>query len=44
MVDFALLKTGDDVLLPDNVYNPNRELGKLADAATSASPRATTTR
>ena len=23
----ALLKTGDDVLLPDNVYNPNRELG-----------------
>jgi cysteine-S-conjugate beta-lyase len=28
MVDFALLKTGDDVLLPDNAYNPNRELGK----------------
>jgi cystathionine beta-lyase len=28
MVDFALLKTGDDVLLPDNVYNPNRELGR----------------
>ncbi|MES2150492.1 MAG: cystathionine beta-lyase [Pseudomonadota bacterium] len=28
MVDFALLQTGDDVLLPDNVYNPNRELGK----------------
>ena len=27
MVDFALLKTGDDVLLPENVYNPNRELG-----------------
>ncbi|WP_426196267.1 cystathionine beta-lyase [Massilia sp. DWR3-1-1] len=27
MVDFALLTTGDDVLLPDNVYNPNRELG-----------------
>jgi cystathionine beta-lyase len=27
MVDFALLSTGDDVLLPDNVYNPNRELG-----------------
>lgn len=27
MVDFALLKAGDDVLLPDNVYNPNRELG-----------------
>jgi cystathionine beta-lyase len=27
MVDLAFLKTGDDVLLPDNVYNPNRELG-----------------
>lgn len=27
MVDLALLKTGDDILLPDNVYNPNRELG-----------------
>lgn len=27
MVDFALLKTGDDVLIPDNAYNPNRELG-----------------
>ncbi len=27
MVDFALLKTGDDVLLPENVYSPNRELG-----------------
>jgi cystathionine beta-lyase len=27
MVDLGLLKTGDDVLLPDNVYNPNRELG-----------------
>jgi cysteine-S-conjugate beta-lyase len=27
MIDFALLKSGDDVLIPDNVYNPNRELG-----------------
>jgi len=27
MVDFALLKSGDDMLLPDNVYNPNRDLG-----------------
>ncbi len=27
MVDFAFLKTGDDVLIPDNAYNPNRELG-----------------
>lgn len=28
MIDLALLKSGDDVLLPDNVYNPNRELGR----------------
>lgn len=28
MANFALLKTGDDVLLPDNVYTPNRELGR----------------
>jgi cystathionine beta-lyase len=28
MVDLALLKAGDDVLIPDNVYNPNRELGR----------------
>jgi cystathionine beta-lyase len=27
MLDLALLKSGDDVLIPDNVYNPNRELG-----------------
>lgn len=27
MLDFALLKSGDDVLLPENVYNPNRDLG-----------------
>jgi len=27
MVDLAFLKSGDDVLLPENVYNPNRELG-----------------
>ena len=27
MIDLALLTTGDDVLLPDNVYNPNRDLG-----------------
>jgi cystathionine beta-lyase len=27
MVDFALLKAGDDVLLPDNVYHPSRVLG-----------------
>lgn len=28
MADFALLRSGDDVLLPDNVYSPNRELGR----------------
>lgn len=28
MVDLALLSTGDDMLLPDNVYNPSRELGR----------------
>lgn len=27
MIDFALLKSGDDMLIPDNVYNPNRDLG-----------------
>ena len=27
MIDLALLSSGDEVLLPDNVYNPNRELG-----------------
>ncbi|MES2832216.1 MAG: cystathionine beta-lyase [Pseudomonadota bacterium] len=27
LIDLALLKSGDDMLLPDNVYNPNRELG-----------------
>lgn len=28
MVDFALLKSGDDVLIPDNAYNPNSELAR----------------
>lgn len=28
MVNFALLKSGDDMLLPDNVYSPSRELGR----------------
>lgn len=27
MVDFAFLRSGDDVLIPDNVYSPSRELG-----------------
>ncbi len=28
MINFAFLKSGDDVLLSENVYNPNRELGR----------------
>ncbi|WP_420475106.1 cystathionine beta-lyase [Noviherbaspirillum sp. ST9] len=28
MVNFGLLKAGDDLLIPDNAYNPNRELGR----------------
>lgn len=39
MVDFALLKTGDDVLLPDNVYAPNRELGRWLSADLGISAR-----
>lgn len=27
MVNFGLLTTGDDMLMPDNVYGPNREMG-----------------
>ena len=26
MIDLALLKSGDEVLMPDNVYSPNRDL------------------
>jgi cystathionine beta-lyase len=28
MVNLALLRSGDDVLIPENVYNPNRELAR----------------
>ena len=28
LVDIALLKAGDEVLLPDNVYGPNKELAR----------------
>ena len=28
MINFALLKQGDDVLLPSSVYGPNREMGR----------------
>jgi cystathionine beta-lyase len=27
VVNFAILKSGDHMLIPDNAYNPNRELG-----------------
>ncbi|WP_394780474.1 cystathionine beta-lyase [Undibacterium sp.] len=39
MVDFALLQSGDDVLLPDNVYNPNRELGDWLSKSFGVSAR-----
>jgi cystathionine beta-lyase len=32
MCDFALLRAGDDVLIPDNVYSPNRDLGRWLTA------------
>jgi len=28
LVDMALLKAGDEVLIPDNAYNPNKELAR----------------
>lgn len=28
LVDFALLKSGDEVLLPDNAYNPGKDLAR----------------
>lgn len=28
LVDFALLKSGDEVVLPDNAYNPSKELAR----------------
>lgn len=28
LVDFALLKAGDEVLIPDNAYGPNKELAR----------------
>jgi len=39
MVDFALLKTGDDVLLPDNVYHPSRVLGNWLQESMGVSAR-----
>ncbi|HEY8609434.1 MAG TPA: cystathionine beta-lyase [Noviherbaspirillum sp.] len=39
MVDFGLLKSGDDVLVPDNVYNPNRELARWLEQDFGVSAR-----
>ncbi len=39
MIDLALLSTGDEVLLPDNVYNPNRELGNWLSESFGISAR-----
>jgi len=39
MINFALLKSGDDVLLPENVYNPNRELGRWLEQDYGVSAR-----
>jgi cystathionine beta-lyase len=33
LVDFALLKAGDEVLIPDNAYGPNKELARHELAA-----------
>ncbi|MBU3708436.1 MAG: cystathionine beta-lyase [Burkholderiaceae bacterium] len=32
MINLALLKSGDDLLIPDNAYNPNRELAHWLQA------------
>ena len=39
MIDLALLSTGDEVLLPENVYNPNRELGNWLSASLGITAR-----
>jgi cystathionine beta-lyase len=39
MVDLALLSGGDDVLLPENVYNPSRELGNWLSQSFGISAR-----
>lgn len=39
MILLALLKAGDDVLLPDNVYNPTRELGRWLERDFGVSAR-----
>jgi cystathionine beta-lyase len=39
LIDFAFLKAGDDVLIPDNAYNPNRDLGRWLERDFSISAR-----
>lgn len=39
MIDLALLKSGDHVLIPDNVYNPNRDLANWLQQDFSISAR-----
>jgi cystathionine beta-lyase len=39
MVDLALLDRGDDLLLPDNVYSPSRELGDWLNTKFGVSAR-----
>ena len=39
MVDLALLERGDEVLLPDNVYSPSRELGEWLEQKLGISAR-----
>jgi cystathionine beta-lyase len=39
MIDLALLSAGDDLLLPDNVYTPSRELGTWLSQAFGISVR-----
>lgn len=39
VVDMALLQGGDEVLIPDNVYGPSRELGDWLKARFTVTPR-----
>jgi len=39
LIDLALLQSGDDVLIPDNVYNPNRELANWLSGSFGISAR-----
>jgi cystathionine beta-lyase len=39
MVDLAFLKSGDDILIPDNIYGPNREVGDWLARAFGVSTR-----